>query len=144
MDGDEDPRSVRRVHDSAPVTLHRDSTSCETLRGGRSEGDHKSRIYCLDFVKQPMPADLDFAGVGTLVQPSFAALLELEMLDRVGDVNTASIHARLDKRPVKQQTCRPDERTAFPVFSISRLLADKHDLSVWRTLSKYGLGRVFP
>jgi hypothetical protein len=91
-----------------------------------------------------MTANLYFASVGTLVQPSFAALLKLEMLDRVGDVNATSIHARLDQGLVKQKTRRPDERPAFPVFSISGLLADQHDLGFWRTFSKYGLGRVFP
>jgi hypothetical protein len=41
------------------------------------------------------------------------------------------------------KTRRPGERPAFLVFSISRLLADKHELGFWRTFSKYGLGRVF-
>ena len=126
--------------DRTAIALNRDRSSCETLRSGRSKGDDKSGVDRFDFVKQPTPAYLDLASVGTLVQPSLAARLELEMLDRIGHVNALAVHARLDQRLVQQKTRRPDERAAFAVFSISRLLADEHDLGVLADLLRIRFG----
>ena len=78
------------------------------------------------------------------MQSSLAARLEFEMLDRVGNVDALAVDACLYQRAVQEKPCRPNKRTAFAVFSISRLLADQHDLGVWRTLAEYGLGRILP
>jgi hypothetical protein len=77
------------------------------------------------------------------VQPSFSLRLELEMLNGVRHVYTLAVHARLTGA-LSKKPCRSDERTAFTVFPIPRLLADQHNLCVLRTLPEYGLGRIFP
>jgi hypothetical protein len=46
-------------------------------------------------------ADLDFAGVGTLTQPPFAARLKLEMLHRVGHVNLVTFDVCFRERFVE-------------------------------------------
>ena len=78
-----------------------DRSSRQPLRRGRAEGDDKPWTYDLDFVEQPSPAYLDLAGVGALMQPSLAARLKLEMLDRIGHVNASAVDARLRERLVQ-------------------------------------------
>jgi hypothetical protein len=58
------------------------------------------------------------------VRPSFSLRLELEMLNGVRHVDALAVHARLTERFVQKNPCRSDERAAFTVFLIPRLLAD--------------------
>ena len=79
MNGDQDPQSVRHIEHRAAVALNWDRPSCKTLRRGCSKSDDKPWAYGLDLFKEPAPANLDFAGVGALMQPSLAARLKLDM-----------------------------------------------------------------
>ncbi len=73
---------------------------------------------------------------------AFAARLELEMLDRVGDVDRLAIDAGVFQRLVQEMSRRPDERLAREIFLIARLLTDEHEFGARRSLAEYGLGRV--
>ena len=144
MNGDQDTQSVRHIEDGATVALNWDRPSCQTLRRGCSKSDDKPWAYGLDLFKEPAPANLDFAGVGALMQPSLAARLKLEMLDRIGHINAPAVNARFRERPVEQEASWPDKWTAFAVFPIPGLLTNEHDLRVGRTFSEHRLGRIFP
>jgi hypothetical protein len=143
MDGDEDPQSVCYVEDRAAISLNRDSSFGETLRRRGSKSDDKLRTYGPDFVKQPPPTYLDFTCVGALMQQSLTARLEFEMLDRIGQARLRSTPAQpsalSNKRPAG-----PTNGRAFAVFSISRLLADEHNVGVCRAFSEYSLSRILP
>ena len=76
------------------------------------------------------------------MQAAFAALLELEMLDRIGDEHLAAVDAGIDDRAVEHAACRTDERMALSVLLVARLLADQHDLGVPRPFSRHNLRRV--
>jgi hypothetical protein len=78
------------------------------------------------------------------VQPPLAARLKLEMLHRIGHVDTRAIDASVDERPVQDDPGWPHEWMSSKVLTVSGLLADKHDLRVGRPLSKYRLGGILP
>ena len=105
-----------------------------TVSGGRI-----SSALLLD----PPAAGLDLAGVGLGVDAALAALLELEMLDRVGDVGRAAVDPGLAERAVEQLAGRADERAAGEILLVARLLADEQDPGVERAFAEHGLGRAF-
>src|SRR5690606_41292812 len=88
------------------------------------------------------PARRDLGRGGPLVDPPFAARLELEVLDRVGEVDPVPVDARLLDRPGEHPPGRPDERGALPVLLITGLFADEHERCIGRPGAEYGLGSV--
>jgi hypothetical protein len=58
------------------------------------------------------------------VNPPLAALLESEMLHRIGDVGLRVIDARVFERAIQYPSGRPHKRPPLAVFIIARLLAD--------------------
>ena len=71
-----------------------------------------------------------------------AAPLELEMLDRVGDIGAGAVHARLGQRLVQQLPRRPDEGPPGQILLVAGLLADEHQRRVQRAFAEHGLRRV--
>ena len=63
---------------------------------------------------EPPAAMLDLAGVGRWWMRPLAARLELEVLDRIGEVGRARGRCRPRPRPVEQLAGRADERAALP------------------------------
>src|SRR5579883_3161080 len=116
----------------------------EALRRGCAERHDHPRRERLDFVEQPAPADPDLAGVRPLVQPPLAALRELEMLHRIGDIDPVAGEAGLAQRAIEKPAGRPDKGPADPVFLIAWLLADKDDRGVGGTFAEDRLGRARP
>jgi hypothetical protein len=114
------------------------------VSGGGSKSDDELRTYGFDFVNQPPPAYLNFARVWAFVEPSLTARLEFEMLDGIGSISARAVDARVAQRSIQQKPRRPDKRMAIAVFSISRLLANQHDLGVCWTFAEYSLSRIFP
>ena len=87
-----------------------------------------SGLYGVEFGQQPGPATPPRSGWASCGCGACLALLELEVLDRVGDVDVASrsmsaaTSALSSNRPAG-----PDERLSRLVFLVARLLADQHD-----------------
>src|SRR5690242_3626799 len=79
-----------------------------------------------------------------LVHPAFAAGLPLEMLDRVGDVDSAAIDAGLHHRLIEHASRRTDKGASCFVLLVSRLLADDHDHAVGAAFAENGLRRMGP
>jgi hypothetical protein len=69
-------------------------------------------MYQSQLLIEPPPVVLDLAGGGLLVDAPLAALLELEMLHGIGDVDTTAIEACVCHGAVKKLTRRSDERPA--------------------------------
>src|SRR6185369_10029109 len=61
-----------------------------------------------------------------LVDATLAAQLELEVLDRVGDVDLAARDAELLERAGEKLPGRTDEGTALQILLVARLLAHEH------------------
>src|SRR5690242_21617412 len=70
---------------------------------------------------------------------SLAARLELEVLDRIGDVDGASIEAGFLHRPIHNLTRRADEGPTDDVFLIAWLFADKDHLGMRWPLAEHRL-----
>ena len=87
----------------------------------------------------PPPARFDLAGLRLVVDAPFAALDELEMLDRIGDVDRRAVDPGLLERDVEQLPGRADERPSGEVLLVTRLLADEHDRGIQRTFAEHGL-----
>jgi hypothetical protein len=79
---------------------------------------------------------LDLACRGLLVDAALSALLELEVLDGVGDVDAAPVDAGVRHRPLQELAGGPHERPALPVLLVAGLLANKGDRSADGTLSQ--------
>jgi hypothetical protein len=77
-------------------------------------------------------------------EPSLAPLGEAEVLDRVGHVDAGAIDSGGLETFVQDAPCRPDERLAFEVLPVARLLADQHHPGSRGALPEHGLGGLFP
>ena len=53
----------------ATIGANRDGSPRQALSPSCAKSDDKPWTHGFDFLGQPSPADLDFAGVGTLTQP---------------------------------------------------------------------------
>lgn len=71
-------------------------------------------------------------------------LLELEVLDRVGDLGLAARDADGLQRLVELAAGRADERVARAVLTVAGNLADEHEPGILRALAEDGLGRRLP
>lgn len=109
-----------------------------------AEGDEDLRTHARQFGRQPGTTGFLFGGIRTLVQPRLAALLELEMLDSVGEVQVRGIDARLGEHLVQQVSCRADEWRALQVFLRAWLLADEHHSGIAGTGAEDSLRGVAP
>jgi len=82
-----------------------------------------------EFLIQPPSIVLDLAHRRFLVDASLAALLELEMLDGVGDIDTIPVDARFRQSPIKELAGWSDKWPALPVLLIARLLTHEGNRS---------------
>jgi hypothetical protein len=114
------------------------------VRRRGAQSDKETRTYGLDLIKQPVSAYLYLTRVRAFVQPPFAPLLELEMLDRVRHIDALAVQAGITKGFIQQKPCRSDERSALAVFSVPGLFANEHHVCVWRPFTENGLRGVFP
>ena len=76
------------------------------------------------------------------MKTSFAAPYPLEMFDRVGHVNLLARNSRFNHCLVKQTPRWPDKGSALPIFLVSGLLPDKHDVRSFRSFAEDRLSGV--
>src|SRR5262245_37372333 len=111
-------------------------------RRGRAERHDDLGLDDRAFDLVPPAAALNLIGVRPLVQPPLAALLVLEMLDRVGDEDLAAIDTRVGDREVEHAAGWPDKGMTLAILLIARLLAHHHDPRVLRPFARHHLGRA--
>src|SRR5262249_13547092 len=114
----------------------------QAARGGGSERDDELRFDQRALEIVPPSAALDLIGIRPLVQPAFSALLELEMLHRIGDEYLRAIEPRIHECAVEHATGRSDEWLAGEVLVVARLLADEHQWRRGRSFAGDDLGGV--
>ena len=93
----------------------------------RAERDHDPWMHESQLLLQPPSVVLDLACRRLLVDAALSALLELEVLDGIGDVDPMSIDPGIRHRPIEQLARRSHERPALPILLVTRLLADERD-----------------
>ena len=99
----------------------------KAMRRRCAKGDGYRRPYQLPFMADPPAACLDLAGTRLAVNPFLAALHELEMLHRVGDVGRLAIDACFLESGIEELAGGTHEGASSEVLLVARLLADKHD-----------------
>src|SRR5205814_6421342 len=100
----------------------------QRLPGGRAEQDEDLGVDDVELRAQPRQARPDLPPRGLLVDAPLAALLELEVLDDVGDVDVPAVDADNRQRLVELAPRRPDEYVAEPILTVAGHLAHHHHL----------------
>src|SRR5690349_24260424 len=90
----------------------------QRLGGGGPERRDAVRADQLDLGVQPWHARVDLALARRLVDAPLAALLELEVLDDVGDVDVAAVDPGRLERAVELAARGADERVALAVLTV--------------------------
>jgi hypothetical protein len=85
-------------------------------------------------------AGVDLRGGRTLVDPSLAALLVLEVLDRVGEIHGGPVDAGVVETLTEDPSRRADERLPRQVLAVAGLLAHQDDARITRSVTENGLG----
>src|SRR5207245_1377167 len=113
-------------------------------RAGRrsAEADEYLRLDQGQLGFEPRTSGLELVRPWCLMDSALATLLELEVLDRVGDVELLALEPRFGQRLVKHLAGRTDERRALPIFLIPRLFSDEHDPCGGRAPAEDGLRGV--
>ncbi len=92
-----------------------------------AERDDELGVHEFQLLVEPPAIVPDLACRRLLVDAALAALLELEVLDGVGDVDAVPIDAGVRHRPLQELAGGSHEWPALPVFLVARLLADEGD-----------------
>jgi hypothetical protein len=112
----------------------------ERALGGRAQAHDHARPNRVELREEPRAARLELGGVGLLVDPLLPARLELEVLDRVGQVDVLARQARLRQGLVEDAAGWADEGETLQVLAIAGLLADEKDRGPRRSAAEDGLG----
>src|SRR3954468_13887776 len=106
-----------------------------------AEQEQRGRLDHVELGSQPRHAGVDLALARLLMDAALAALLELEVLDDVGDVDVGPVDADRLERLVELAAGGPDEDLAGPVLAIAGHLADHHDPGALGTVGEHRLRR---
>ena len=74
---------------------------------------------------QPRTTGVYLRRIGFLVDTALPTLLELEVLDHIGDVDLGAVDPSLFQRAIEQTSGRPHERDPLQIFFVAGLLAKK-------------------
>lgn len=125
-----------------PLRGHSAGTAGERVKSRRAHGDDQLWFEQPQFRSQPPRAALHFPAVGARMEPPFASLFKLEMLDGVGDITLRAIEVRFLQARIEQPAGGADKWMALQVFFIAGLFADKHDTRIVSALAKNQLGGI--
>ena len=123
---------------------HAEGAAEQRLRGGRAQANEDVGPDELQLGVQPRAAGGDLGPVRLRVDPALAARAPLEVLHRVRQVDARPVDTGFRERLVEQPSCRADERPALAILAVARLLADEHQLRVFRPFAEHGLRPDLP
>src|SRR2546427_10786776 len=113
----------------------------DRARRRRAEADEHLGLDRRDLGLHPGAAGRELAQTRRLVDAALAALDELEVLDRVRDIEPLPVQPHLDQRAVEYLARRADERRALQILLIAGLLADEDDAGIGCGPAAHRLGR---
>jgi N-carbamoylputrescine amidase len=116
----------------------------QSTGGGPSERDHELGRDETQLLVQPPVAGLDLSGARFDVQTPLAARLELEVFDRVAEVDRVPLEARVVQRASEYRASGTHERMTLQILRISGRLADEHQRRRCRTLARNTVRSGFP
>src|SRR5687768_15385491 len=127
MDGGRDYRREVRVEQLAAMLGHSERAAEQRLGGRGAEQQERRRPDDLQLLFEPGLAGVDLEPLRRLVDAPAPALLELKVLDHVGQVGVRASDAGRLEPSVELAARRPDEGLADAVLPVARLLAYKHE-----------------
>ena len=142
MQRDEHLQTVVTLLPAPALACDRHLAAEQRARRSGAERDRSLRPDQRDLAFQPVQAGRRLALRRRLVDAPLAAQLELEMLDRVGEVELIAAPAELRQRAVEQGAGRADEGTSAQILLVARLLADQHQARIRRALAGHRLSRL--
>src|SRR3954471_3566142 len=95
------------------------------VRRRRAQADDDERVDGLELGSEPGTAGFDLFRSRLLVEAALAALLELEVLHRIGDVDVGARQAGALESLVENAARGSDEDGALAVLHVARLLSDQ-------------------
>ena len=116
----------------------------QSLSGAGTQTDYYPGTNHSDFSIEPWTAGSYLLSIRLFVNPPFAALGRIEMLDHISDIDLVARYAGSHKGFIEQFSGRPDERMAIEVFLIARLLSYEHDFGLHVPFAEYGLRSATP
>ena len=111
--------------------------ACERQNRCRAQCHHDFRVDELQLLIEPPPVVLHFTCCRPLMDSPLSALLELEVLDGIGDIDALAIKAGFCHCAIKKLTGRAYERPAVQIFLVAGLFANKGDRSADRPFPQH-------
>ena len=111
----------------------------QRLGSGGPERDDALRVNQSQLVLQPRPAGGHLVIIGLGMQALLAGRGELEMLDRVGQIDLAPLDTGRSQCPIQQLAGRAHERPPRQILGVARLFAHNHQARVRRAFAEHGL-----
>src|SRR6476660_6574598 len=99
MDGDETTHA-EKLRFAAAKARDGDGPTAQRLRRRGAERDDESRLDRFELALHPPFARLDLARIGLGMNAPFAARLEFEMFDGVGDIDLGALDACVFQRTI--------------------------------------------
>src|SRR4051812_16936122 len=144
MDRGGDERRQLRL-DRLATLLRDPEVAPEQALGGRGAEQHQRLgLHQVELLVEPGPAGVDLEALGRLVDAPPTALLELEVLHHVRDVDVVTRDPDGLERPVELAPGRSHERAALAVLLVAGLLPDEHGPGALQPFAEDGLARVAP
>ena len=116
----------------------------QRLRGRRAERDDQVGLDQRELLVEPPAAGLDLAGIRLRVDAALAARLELEMLDRIGDVDLLPVDAGLVEIASKTLPAGPTNGLPARSSWSPGCSPTNIDPGVFGSFAEHGLRRVAP
>ena len=119
----------------------REGAAEQRLGRGGAEQHQRLGPHDLQLLLEPRLAGVDLEALRGLVDAAAPALLELEVLDHVGQVGVLALDAGRLEPAVELPARGAHERLARAVLLVARLLAHEHEPRGLPPLAEHGLGR---
>ena len=116
----------------------------QSLSGAGTQTNYYPGTNHSDFGIEPWTAGSYLLSIRLFVNPPFATLSRIEMLDHISDIDLVACYAGGHKGFIEQLSGRPDERMAIEVFLIAGLLSHEHELGFHVPFAENGLGSPAP
>lgn len=98
----------------------------ERLGRRRPQADDNAGTHDSDFRFQPRAAGGLFPGTWLFMESPLAALLPVEVLHRIGDIDQSAAQAGLCQSVVKQSSGGTHKGPALTIFLVARRFTDQH------------------
>ena len=141
MDRREDFRGDVRLQDLPPATRNSKRRAEHRLRRRRAQTNQQAWVRSAELCLEPWTAGPYFGQSWLLVDAALSSRLPLEVLHGIGHVDITARNPGISECLIQERTGWPDEWFSLPIFLITGLFADEHDVSAPRSRPEHHLCR---